>query len=101
MRSWILAAAAGFTFAFGVTVATRAEANAGQERETFYYSDASFTTQVGYEYSGCETGDRYLQGSQTNYYKVVWSACYPATGSGSFCYACTQDGFCGQVICTV
>jgi hypothetical protein len=108
MKKWILAGLAGFVFSFGITLATRAEAAPGQEVETYYYSDDTFTTQVGYSYAGCDTRDKYSRGTKTAYYKQEWSACYPDDGGGVGCYDCTKPicdstgcmpGSCGQVIC--
>ena len=99
MRTWITAVLMGFVFSFGITLATRAEAAPGQERETYYYSDSSFTTVVGYEYAGCDTNDRYEEGEVTRWYKRYWSACYPGTGSGLGCFVCTLDNVCVSTTC--
>jgi hypothetical protein len=45
------------------------------ERETYYYSDASKTVQVGYKYENSCIHQQWLDGVETPYYTVYKSPC--------------------------
>jgi hypothetical protein len=42
-----------------------------------YYSDATYTVQVGYTFKDQCSGDLYMEGTQTAYYTQTRTACTP------------------------
>ena len=93
----VIALVLGFVVSLSLTMATGAEAAPTQEKETYYYSDDTFTEEVGYTYVDCDN-NVYASGIQTAYKKVYWSACESST-SGMGCFVCTLDHTCIGVPC--
>jgi Family of unknown function (DUF6289) len=71
----------------GIT-AVQSFALPANEKETVYFSDATMTNEVGYEYRGCNGGVS-LQGRRTRYAVASFTSCHT---SGPIEMACYFDG---------
>ncbi len=78
----------GIVAAFLGTAATQSFALPANEVETEYFSDATFTREVGYSFLACQ-GGFYREGKQTRYAVRTSSPCH---SSGSDEVACLVDG---------
>jgi hypothetical protein len=89
----------GITAAVIGITATRSHALPANELETVYFSDSTYTQEVGYVFRGCN-GGVYKQG-KTSRYRVTSSA--PCNGSQPLneiaCYANGYETTCPANIC--
>ena len=89
----------GITAALLGTIATQSFALPNNEIEIVYFSDATYTTEVGYVFRGCN-GGTYRQG-RTSRYRATSSA--PCNGSHPLneiaCYANGYQTTCPANIC--
>ena len=67
------------------TTAVHSFALPNNEKETVYFSDATMTNEVGYEYRGCNGGVS-LQGKRSRYAVASFTSCYNPGPIEMACY---------------
>jgi len=73
-RLVMLAVVVGTAMSMSVVPAT-ATTQTGYMVEAFYYSDATYTVEVGYEFSGCNPGETFRSGYQTEFVRRYRERC--------------------------